>query len=303
MESNKERLLLWMQDELEVATLQENLDPDELATFQKIKQGTDVLAAFENRHQATFNEIKNKIDSESPKVRRLNYKWIGAIAATFIVAFGLYSVLSTGQFETQTTFGQQSMVTLLDGSSVKLNAQSKLWYETADWEQDREVHLDGEALFKVTKGSNFTVVTKQGTIQVLGTEFNVNTANDYFEVTCYEGKVKVVLKGDQEFNLTAGQSVRKDNGFEPENRSTYLKEPTWIKGVSSFESVPLRQVIKALEAQYELSFVTDQVDLNQIYTGSFTHSNLETALKTVFKPMNIEYNAKNKQSIRLVTIE
>ncbi|MGB3606869.1 FecR domain-containing protein, partial [Psychroserpens sp.] len=70
-------------------------------------------------------------------------------------------------------------------------------------------------------------------------------------------------------------------------------------GESSFKSVPIGYVISAIEAQYGISIKYDTIDEHVIYTGSFTHSNLNLALKTVFKSLDIIYNEKEKGIIYL----
>ncbi|MCB4800365.1 FecR family protein, partial [Neotamlana laminarinivorans] len=76
---------------------------------------------------------------------------------------------NTKSFETQ--IAQTETFKLPDESEVILNAQSKLSFSKKEWETNRNLKLQGEAFFKVTKGEKFTVNTKAGSIQVLGTQF------------------------------------------------------------------------------------------------------------------------------------
>ncbi|MBQ0740845.1 FecR domain-containing protein, partial [Aquimarina celericrescens] len=80
---------------------------------------------------------------------------------------------------------------LPDGSFVDLNAGSELTHQRFFWSQNREITLQGEGYFKVTSGTNFTVTTSLGKIEVLGTQFNIKEREKLFEVNCYEGRVKV----------------------------------------------------------------------------------------------------------------
>ena len=65
---------------------------------------------------------------------------------------------------------------LSDGTRVWLNADSKLKYPVTFGNDKREVELEGEGYFKVTKDERkpFRVVVKKQTVEVLGTEFNVD---------------------------------------------------------------------------------------------------------------------------------
>ena len=83
-----------------------------------------------------------------------------------------------------------------DGSSVNLNAGSELEYTSFNWKKNRVLSLGGEAFFKVKKGKTFTVITKEGNVKVLGTQFKVKSREKLYEVTCFEGKVQVVIQKD-----------------------------------------------------------------------------------------------------------
>ena len=108
----------------------------------------------------------------------------------------------------------------------RLNAKSLLAFNKKDWKQEREVELDGEAFFKVAKGSSFNVITKSGTVTVYGTQFNVKQRDNYFEVICYEGLVGVTynsqetkLKPGDSFLIIDGEIIAK----EKENRYGHLR--------------------------------------------------------------------------------
>src|SRR3569833_2208335 len=77
-----------------------------------------------------------------------------------------------------TDFGQITSQQLPDGSMVMINANSRLSYSNG-WQEgkDREVWIDGEAFFHVTKTPNkskFIVHTEHFDIIVTGTQFNVS---------------------------------------------------------------------------------------------------------------------------------
>ena len=200
----------------------------------------------------------------------------------------------------QSGFGEQRTIALLDGSEVRLNSNSELSYNEDNWEQERTLTLKGEAYFKVETGSTFTVQTDNGTVTVLGTEFNVSSVNDYFQVVCYEGKVKVT-NADGDHILLPTDNIRKINGNTVETWETKRLEPTWIHGESTFRSVPVKYVISALEDQYNIDFDTQDIDDTIIFTGSFVHNNLNVALKTVFDALQITYIEKEKRTIKLST--
>lgn len=83
--------------------------------------------------------------------------------------------------------GQRAQITLADGTKVWLNSQSTLTYASNFGRQERNVLLDGEAYFEVSKNEKipFFVNTETNKVRVVGTSFNVcayNGSNE-FETT------------------------------------------------------------------------------------------------------------------------
>ncbi|GAA4439825.1 DUF4974 domain-containing protein [Ravibacter arvi] len=97
--------------------------------------------------------------------------------------------------------GGQYRLRLPDGSKVWLNAQSSLRFPTRFDRRERKVALSGEAYFEVVnmaaQGVPFRVISGNQTIEVLGTEFNVNGYANEGEITTtlLSGKVKVGIEG------------------------------------------------------------------------------------------------------------
>ena len=99
--------------------------------------------------------------------------------------------------------------------------------------------------------------------------------------------------------MTPGKTVRKYNNNLTEEFNINKNFPAWTKGESSFISVPLEFVIAAIEKQYNLVVLADDIDTTRVYTGSFTHNDLDIALASVFKTMNIKYLKKDNGIISL----
>ena len=192
--------------------------------------------------------------------------WIVGVAASIVLLFGLFSLFGNDNVIIETGFGENKTIALLDGSEVILNSKSKITYDKDDWENNRVLTLDGEAYFKVEKGNTFIVKTANGFVTVLGTQFNVNSTNDFFDVVCYEGKVSVNTT-TSEHVLLPTNSLRKINGDPTELSKTQLIKPTWVSGESTFKSVPIKYVISALEDQYNLSFNSESIDERNIKLG------------------------------------
>lgn len=296
---NNTFLAQWLAGELSDNELKTLVSESDFQAYLKLRKGIDTIEGLEASTDDSFAKIQNRITNSQTKVRSLNAKsWYIGIAASVILLFGLFSIFGNDVISLETGYGEQKTIALLDGSEVIMNSKSVITYNEGDWKNDRKLHLKGEAYFKVKKGSTFTVVTDNGTVQVLGTQFNVNAVDDLFEVVCFEGKVRVTSQNES-YNLMPTNSVRRINGNAIERWDMYNTNPRWIHGESSFKSVPLKYVVNALEAQYNIQINDQSIDNNILYTGSFTHKNLNTALKTVFKSLDIQYFEKEKGHIYL----
>ncbi len=97
--------------------------------------------------------------------------------------------------EIVTKKGTKSKVLLPDGSTVMLNADSRLYYSENFNDSLREVTLEGEAFFDVVKDAKrpFIVHTSGINIRVLGTAFNVKSypQEPTIEATLVRGLIEV----------------------------------------------------------------------------------------------------------------
>lgn len=276
------------------------LTPEEKLAFEQSKDYkayAKIVNAMEKLKDPAYDEdvvlsrIKGEIASQ-PKVRKLNLRYVYGVAASLVLFFGLYFFMNNSTNSFQTDFGQQIALILPDGSEVTLNSKSTLHYDKGNFNNNRTLQLDGEAYFKVTKGSPFKVVTEEGIVEVLGTQFNVDTNENFFEIKCYSGKVKVTNNQKVERILTKGNASRTYNdaltdwNFDP-------AKTFWIAGESTFKETPFLQVIDALEDQYQINIENSEIFKNERFTGHFLNNNLDLALKTVFEAMNIEYEQKD----------
>lgn len=220
------------------------------------------------------------------------------VAAVFIfLSIGYLYLIRDSVTDVRTLAAEKTEIFLPDSSFVALNAHSHLAYPDKKWEKERKVALDGEAFFKVAKGSRFDVETKSGTVSVLGTEFNVKSRDGYFEVICYEGLVQVE-SAQKVVELQPNHMFRIINGAVTDGQLPSNASPSWPNGESAFKSVPYTHVIKEFERQYDVTVITRNVDVNQFFTGGFVHNDMALALKAITLPVNISYQIqKDKQVI------
>ena len=271
----------------------------------KIDQSLTKHKALGFQKQLAWEAIASQSVSQEAKTRRLTtFNWAVRIAAaiTIVLVAGYLIVYRLGFFsghEINTLAGQKEQFYLPDSSAVYLNAVSSLTYEN-DFEDERVLDLEGEAYFEVTHGKSFMVNTSNGIVEVLGTRFNVIDRAAFFEVVCLEGKVRVFTAKGNSTILTPGKSVRlTDSGFEEDNKPDLTTLPAWVMGRSEFKSLPLYLVINEYERQFDLSIAIENIDVTQLYTGSFSHDNLQEAFRTLAATLGVSHKIIDGKSVLL----
>lgn len=295
---NEHFLADWLSGKLSDDELQQLVTPTDFTAFQKIKATLDNSVLSAPSADADFAKIKQKLTTQKvikvgaqAQTNGANKKtiplWTYAVAACLLVAFGFYQLYYLSN-EVQTQSGTNKTVVLADRSKVTVNAKSKFCYGNL-FRYNRTIELEGEAFFEVTKGSTFTVKTALGKVTVLGTKFNVASFSDYFEVACYEGKVKVERSGKMVV-LTKGESLRSYNSTFENWAGGNTQEPLWIKGETSLRKVPVRYVFAQFEKQFGVRVTYPPTIQNSKFTGSFSNSNIETALQSICVPLQLNYS-------------
>lgn len=178
--NNDTFLAQWLEGELSDTELKNRISEQDYTAFVKLRKALEVSSELNASTKDSFYKIQEKIANKKTPVRRLHTaRWSIGIAASILVIVGLFSIFSDTTVTHQTSFGETKSIPLLDGTQVVLNSKSTISYNQTDWKNNRQLTLDGEAYFKVEKGSTFTVNTSNGSVTVLGTQFNVNSTTDF----------------------------------------------------------------------------------------------------------------------------
>ena len=187
--------------------------------------------------------------------------------------------------------GQKKTFELPDNSKVVLNSGSEIVYKKWNWDNNRKLNLDGEAYFKVTKGKTFEVSTPLGKVNVLGTQFNVKSRENRFDITCFEGSVKVNYNNTQ-IIITKGMHVAFENNKKITVPDTEFNEPQWINHEITFVKENLNTIIKEINRQYNIEISLKNTSENQLFTGTIPSNNLESALEII----NVTYHLQHKKT-------
>lgn len=233
------------------------------------KQPVSKLAVVRDTEEETVVKDASDRSKLQPKVIRMRpgRRMISSAAAFLcLLAAGAWGWNSFFEYEVLTTGENETLAyTLPDNSKVWLNEQSTFKFPKRFSTGDRNVKLEGEAYFDVSKreGSTFTVSTDQSTVTVLGTEFHVDeTVPGEVQVTVDEGKVRLGSdKTTSTVELTVGEIGRLSlkDGNLIESMSDDPSHAAWKKGKLSIKSQSLSEVIETLSSYYEVEIkVLDQ---------------------------------------------
>ena len=178
----------------------------------------------------------------------------------------------------------------------------------------REVYLEGEAFFQITKNPQkpFLVYYNNIVTKVLGTSFTINTnpQTGNVEVVVKTGRVQVsenkkLMKGD-ELNaviVTPNQkAIYKTEArlFETilvenpqliaDDEHTSIKTPLNHKENFVYDQEKLLNVFKQLEQRYGIEIITENATLNNcVFTGDVSDQDLYTKLKIICLTTNSSY--------------
>lgn len=290
----------WLANEL---TKEEQIAFDSLEDNELIKRIVDKAPAFSAANFSSpqdFSALKTRLYSQKTSKKQVNwFKPYFRIASVLVIGISIYFLFFFNNLtHINTLAGERKTIQLPDLSEVVLNVVSEISFNKNTWDAKREVLLNGEAYFKVAKGSTFDVLTSTGKVTVVGTHFNVKNRLNFFEVSCFEGQVNVEYLGEIK-TLLPSDTYRILNGIASFESDIKIKEPYWIDHTSYFAKATLQQVIEELEIQYNVVIITNNVDKNLIFTGGFTHKNLKDALESIVLPLNLKYVMETPTKISL----
>ncbi len=234
--------------------------------FREIEPSEQDLLRLKER---IWNEIETP-ERDSLRVIRWYQRpyWAAAAVVVLVASAGLaWWTWQVNSFLTyQTAYGKIQEIRLADGSVVTLNANSSL--RVADKLGDspvREVWLDGEAYFDIAKrkGAKFVVHTPEAQVEVLGTEFNVNTRRDQTNVVLHEGKVQLSTKNQSAVVMKPGDMAI----VSPKSQQIQLKRvlpdfyDAWKESYIILDGKSLPEIISSLQDTFGVIINLDDAQL------------------------------------------
>jgi transmembrane sensor len=269
------------------------------------KQGLfkDLGVTYSKSKEAIWEEMSHAIEKNTvfnqPKIIKM--QWLKYVAAVFILLVGSLSFMRFYSVEFYTANGEFATHILPDGSEIEMNAGSTISYLPYWWDFNREVTLEGEAFFKVEKGSQFSVHSDNGTTQVLGTSFNIFARTNEYNVYCKSGKVKVTDPNSIHVYLEPGDYAQISNDVVITSEISEIEALSWKHGEFVYNTTPLTKVLEDFEREYDVKINTDSEIINKLnYTGIFERSIIaEDAIKLVCLSFDLRFEKTDRFTFRI----
>jgi ferric-dicitrate binding protein FerR (iron transport regulator) len=293
-------ILKWLNDEMSEEELAAFRKTDDYKLYKNIAEEAENINLTSVNEAVALQDFKSRIANRTKKKSKVilfNRNLAFKIAASITLLIGItYFLFNFNQETLKSNYAENKSFVLPDESTVTLNAVSQITYSKTSFKKNRQLKLDGEAYFSVKKGSTFNVKTEQGNIEVLGTKFNVKSRGNSFNVFCYEGRV-VVSHNNAKVILTKGEGVKltKNTLVKLPNPETFA--PSWLNNESEFMEEPYTEVLAEFERQFKVKIISKAINTDVLFTGGFNNKDLDSAIKSITLPLNINYLIKDNEII------
>lgn len=238
------------------------------------------------------------------------WRKVAAIAAIVVLSIGgtigISKMITASEsnefFVLEAPYGEKSKIILSDGSLVWLNAGSTIRYSSNFNKSDRNIELDGEAYFEVTKHNDkpFIVKTQKYDVLVKGTKFNVSSYKDepFVTTTLMEGSIELQYQ-NKCFRMKAGECNQLDTRSNKFTQTPVHSEQykSWIEDRIEYDAITLQELIFRLSRQYNVNIYLDpNNDIDKSFSISLHNKEtIREVLDGLSKaiPIKIQYKGKD----------
>jgi len=219
--------------------------------------------------------------------------------------------------------GGQYQVTLSDGTKVWLNAESRLRYPLQFAGDKRVVELEGEAYFEVKPamsdkngqshktGVGFFVKTKNQTVQVLGTQFNIAAYRneDVVKTTLVTGAIKVNIP-----NISGQEAVGNELLLKPGEQSVWNKGHVrvdkvnlmpfigWRKGLFYFDETSMTDAMNQISRWYNVEIVYPTKIPDTYFYGEMSRKSRLVDVLAVLQEAGVRFKIQEDNHIKKLLV-
>ena len=191
--------------------------------------------------------------------------------------------------------GGEYTLTLVDGTTVILNSETRMRFPNTFVGTERKIFLSGEAYFDVARDENrpFLVEFQGGKVKVLGTRFNVQAylGQNTF-ATLVSGKVEI-SSGRDSVVLHPGElcEISSVDRILSVREADMMSVLAWKNGEFVFKDASLEQIVRALSRWYDTEIEYDALELQDMKFHIYMDraKTLEEALQVISRMGEVTY--------------
>ena len=191
--------------------------------------------------------------------------------------------------------GGEYTLTLVDGTTVILNSETRMRFPNTFVGTERKIFLSGEAYFDVARDENrpFLVEFQGGKVKVLGTRFNVQAylGQNTF-ATLVSGKVEI-SSGRDSVVLHPGElcEISSVDRMLSVREADMMSVLAWKNGEFVFKDASLEQIVRALSRWYDTEIEYDALELQDMKFHIYMDraKTLEEALQVISRMGEVTY--------------
>ncbi len=241
-------------------------------------------------------------------------RWLGtglALAASLVLAVLLSPGLGLGpdSQEYRTRLGEQLAVTLADGSTVKLNTDSRLLVAYSN--SERQLTLArGEAFFTVQHDTSrpFLVTAGNTEVRALGTAFNILLTGEHSEITVTEGVVRVTELNAPDTRAAHSELLYSDQRMRGNKAGLSAADAVdaesllaWRDGKLVAHDMPLGALVTELSRYHPNRIFVAEPDLTQTtVSGVFQLEDLDSILLALEHTVGVRSVTLDDGSVQLI---
>jgi len=283
--------------------------------FETVENAKSIITGinFNKKHldndkiNEALSEILPKIGldplpkNKSNRTRAINSTLLTMSAALVLILISWTSYTYINNNSTtihKTNFGEIIDLKLPDGTSVVLNGNSEISYKK---DNPRLLNLKGEAYFKVksipSTNAKFWVITNDLKVEVLGTQFHVNTRKQKTNVVLDEGSIHLEFMNGEVTKMIPGEMVTfSKDSKKMTHKKVDIATPyaLWRGDTYAFNEIPLKDVMTNLELTYGLEVQYTSNELKEIpISGGIPNQNLKICIAAIEKATGTRIINKN----------
>ena len=270
---------------------------------------------FFNKNEA-FDLFKQRVAEagRNKRLRRFSWKVIYRVAAVVLLLLLPLATYWQGKEVVKHNFadmvveaplGARTKLYLPDGTLVWLNAGSKIVYSQGFGVDDRNLSLEGEGYFEVTKNEKipFVVETRELNLKVLGTNFKNYPEDEEVTVNLMEGKVALQneLKKMPALYLAPREKMvlNKRTGIIKKSKTHVEYSNAWSRNELFFDEELLEDIAKKLMRSYDVKIQVADSLRNKRFYGSFKiiGNTIDEVLQTIASTNRMQYRYEDEKYI------